>query len=359
MPAMFRIGLITFISFLVIPFSSYFPSSQYANATMKHNQSFSNTNNILLKESMQEPLEKRKAIVGAWAPYQTPVEEIIDTEQQVKAIKGLLEKGFVEYYFLMTDLNSNQKEITEKLLTSANNTGLQILIILLPPSEGGPNGNYDWKGWIHYFNNLKDKHKSFKGFTIADFNWISTRNDTKFRQNVDYMTYSNLSEALHEKRKDVNFYPVIYFEGEETDTVIKEYSRFIDGMVMASACYYNITNLEGDLLTFSEMFDNKPIRYVVYTAITYNYSRRNYDSPSDQLIMATLSIASRAADGIVIWKKVDSRIVEDYLSNHQDNPMYLPYIFMMENLQIRDEKIWKQANPSLGNSKFFQRYCHL
>jgi hypothetical protein len=140
--------------------------------------------------------------------------------------------------------------------------------------------------------------------------------------------------------------------------VITEYSKFIDGIIAASACYYNITNLEKDLLMFSEMFDNKPIRYVVYPTITYNYSRQNYDPPSDRLVMATLSIASENADGILIWRKINNHVVEDYLSNHHD-AKYLSKISMMERLQIRDEKIWKEANPSLANLTVFQRYCHL
>jgi hypothetical protein len=205
--------------------------------------------------------EKRKAIIGAWAPHQRPLEKIQDIGQQQEAMKALLVKGFVEYYFVMTDFkNSYAKEMTDKLLTSADETGLHILIILLPPSEGGPNTNYDWEGWIHYFNSLKSEHESFKGFTIDDFNWISTRNDTKFERNVNYMKYSDLSDALNGKNDDVHFYPVIYFEGEMTNTVIKEYSKFTDGIIMASACYYNITNLKSNLLTFSKMFDDKPIR---------------------------------------------------------------------------------------------------
>jgi hypothetical protein len=94
--------------------------------------------------------------------------------------------------------------------------------------------------------------------------------------------------------------------------------------------------------------------------MTYNYSRQNYNPPSDQLIMATLSIASKAADGILIWRKIDNDVVEDYLSNHHhDDAKYLSKISMIERLQIRDEKIWKEVNPSLANSTVFQRYCHL
>jgi hypothetical protein len=303
--------------------------------------------------------ERRKSTIGAWAPYQKPLEDIQDTERQRETMKALLATGFNEYYYVMTDFeNSYAREMTEKLLTSADEVGIHILIILLPPSEGGPNTNYDWKGWVHYFNSLKNEHESFKGFTIDDFNWISTRNDTKFRMNVDYMKYSDLSDALSGKNENVHFFPVMYFEGEMTDTVINEYNKFIDGVIMASACYYNITNLRSNLLTFSEMFDNKPIKYVVYPTITYNYSRYNYSPPSEQLIMATLSIASKNADGIIMWTKIDGRVVLEYLSNHGD-PKYLSKISAMEKIQIRDEKIWKQANPTLANSALFQTHCHL
>src|SRR3712207_8576819 len=63
-----------------------------------------------------------------------------------------------------------------------------------------------------------------------------------------------------------SFYPVIYFEGEGTNTEISEYSKFIDGVILASACYYNITNLEKNLLTFARIFDNEPIRSEEHTS---------------------------------------------------------------------------------------------
>jgi hypothetical protein len=364
--------VVIYIIILDLPVSLQF-SSYYAIATTEHHRKLSassitatntTTKNIPSQKEdesiiMTKLLSKRKTtIIGAWDPYQIPLEEIQGANQR-KAIKTLLEQGFHEYYFVMKDFNdSKKKEATENLLKSADKTDLKILIILLPPSEGGPNGNYDWKGWIDYFNILKEKHKSFKGFTIDDFNWISTTNDTKFWKNIDYMIYSNLSKALHEKSQAVEFYPVLYFEGEGTDAVIAKYSRFIDGVILASACYYNITNLKKDLLTFAGMFDNEPIKYVVYPTTTYNYTRHNYNPPSDRLVMATLSIATKVADGILIWRKTDSQVVEDYLSHYNDRD-YLSNISMIEKLQIRDELIWKKANPSLTNSILFQRRCHL
>ena len=70
---------------------------------------------------------------------------------------------------------------TESLLQSVENldNDLKIMIILLPPSEGGLDGNYDWKGWIEYFNSLKQRHpNSFEGFTIDDFNFEGLARET-------------------------------------------------------------------------------------------------------------------------------------------------------------------------------------
>jgi hypothetical protein len=366
--------IIIFVLLMLLQFSSYYAKGTTLEQQHQHQQlslspSHSSSTTTITKDTppqkenksimmMTKLLAKSNTDIGAWDPYQMPLEELQGSKQE-KAIKALLEQGFNEYYFVMNDFNdSKAKRAVEKLLKSSDKTDLKILIILLPPSEGGPDGNYDWDGWIDYFNDLKDEHRSFKGFTIDDFNWISTRNDTKFWRNIDYMKYSNLSKALHEKREDVQFYPVIYFEGEGTKTEISEYSKFIDGVILASACYYNITNLEKDLLTFARIFDNEPIRYVVYPTITYNYSRLNYNPPSDRLVMATLSIATKVADGILIWRGIDSHVVEDYLSNHDDHK-YLSKISKIEKLQIRDEIIWRKANPTLANSGLFQRYCHI
>jgi hypothetical protein len=366
--------IIIFVLLMLLQFSSYYAKGTTLEQQHQHQQlslspSHSSSSTTITKDTppqkenksimmMTKLLAKSNTDIGAWDPYQMPLEELQGSKQE-KAIKALLEQGFNEYYFVMNDFNdSKAKRAVEKLLKSSDKTDLKILIILLPPSEGGPDGNYDWDGWIDYFNDLKDEHKSFKGFTIDDFNWISTRNDTKFWRNIDYMKYSHLSKALHEKREDVQFYPVIYFEGEGTKTEISAYSKFIDGVILASACYYNITNLEKDLLTFARIFDNEPIRYVVYPTITYNYSRLNYNPPSDRLVMATLSIATKVADGILIWRGIDSHVVEDYLSNHDDHK-YLSKISKIEKLQIRDEIIWRKANPTLANSGLFQRYCHI
>jgi hypothetical protein len=289
-------------------------------------------------ENFVTPTTKRK-FIGAWMPNKLPLEKMQSIKQQKDAIDKLLAAGFNEYYFVMNDFrDSHVAKSTENLLKSADRTLLKIIIILLPPSEGGPNGNYDWKSWINYFNTLKGIHESFQGFAIDDFNWISTRNDTAFKRNIDYMTYSNLSNALNEKRKDLEFYPVIYFEGLGTDIAIKEYNQFTGGIILVSASYYNITGLEKNLVTFRKMFYDKPIRYVVYPTITYNYTRQHYNHPSDQLIMATLSIATRTVDGILIWHKINSPVVEDYLSNRHES-RYLSRISVVEERQIRDETI--------------------
>ncbi len=286
----------------------------------------------------------KKKIMGAYHTESNYLESLQGSEQK-DAISAFVRQGFDQYFFPMTDFkNEEQVKSTEKLLeaTDLNNNNatatLKIIIILLPPSEGGPTANYNWSGWVSYFNGLKSKHtSSFDGFAIDDFNWISTRRDTRFWKNIDFMLYSNLSQALGGKREDVNFYPVIYFEGLRTDVVVSEYSKYTRSIILASARYYNVSKLETHLSQFKEMFSNKPIEYIVYPTITYNYTRQGYNPPSDRLVMATLSIATRMADGIIVWKKIDSHVIQDYL-RYRKVPNYLQAIYIMEQLQIADEK---------------------
>src|SRR5688500_8676281 len=276
--------------------------------------------------------------IGAWVPLNNSlILQHLKGEEQKNAIKTLLNQGFHEYYFAMNNFEDIESKITEELLKSLENTNLKIIIILRPPSEGNSHTSYDWKGWIKHFNFLEKKYpKSFEGFTIDDFNWISTRNDTKFENNIDFMEYSKLVKALEAKDKDVKFYPTIYFEGRETDIVARKYADFTDGFIVASGCYYNVSILEKIFTIFKEIFE-KPIKYVIYPTITYNYSRQGYNPPTDQLIQATLSIASKSTDGLIIFRDTDKPVIQEYLAN-QDNKEYKGKISKMKEVQINDEK---------------------
>ena len=277
--------------------------------------------------------------IGAWVPLNNSlILQQLKGEVQKNAIKTLLNQGFHEYYFAMNNFEDTEStKLTEELLKSAEDTNLKIIIILRPPSEGNSDTNYDWKGWIKYFNSLEKKYpKSFEGFTIDDFNWISTKEATKFKNNIDFMKYSKLIKALENKDKDVKFYPTKYFQGRKTDKIAIKYNDYIDELIVASGCYYNVSTLKKEFTIFKEIFE-KPIKYVVYPTITYNYSRQGYNPPSDQLIQATLSIASTSADGLIIFRDTDKPVIQDYLAN-QNNKEYLGKILRMKGLQINDEK---------------------
>ncbi|MFL6385416.1 MAG: hypothetical protein ACJ712_10675 [Nitrososphaeraceae archaeon] len=280
--------------------------------------------------------EKKK--LGAYIPDTLHLEDMKGEEQRL-AISKFLQEGFNEYYFVMDNFwDPKELQSTERLLDVAEKTGLDIIIILLPPSEGGSTSSYDWKGWMTYFNSLKSRHSSsFIGFAIDDFNWISTRNDTKFWRNSDFMVDSNLTDALKAKRRDVKFCPVIYFEGLGDQILTSKFSQYIDTIVLVSASYYNVSKLETNLSHFKEMLQGKSTRYIVYPTITYNYTRQGFDPPSDKLVMATLSIATRLVDGIIFWHKIDGPIVQYYLDHMQD-PDYLKAIYAMEQLQMANEK---------------------
>jgi hypothetical protein len=283
--------------------------------------------------------------IGAWVPLnKSLILQHLKGEVQKNAIKTLQNQGFHEYYFAMNNFEDTEStKLTEELLKSTEETNLKIIIILRPPSEGNSDTNYNWKGWIKYFNALEKKYpKSFEGFTIDDFNWISTKEDTKFENNLDFMEDSKLIKALEDKDKDVKFYPTIYFEGRKTDILDTKYDDFTDGFIVASGCYYNVSTLKKEFTIFREIFE-KSIRYVVYPTITYNYSRQGYNPPTDRLIQATLSIASDSADGLIIFRDTDKQVIQEYLVN-QDKKKYLGKITKMKELQINDEKMMITAN---------------
>jgi hypothetical protein len=297
--------------------------------------------------------------IGAWSPLNNSlILQHLKAEEQKDAIKTLLNQGFHEYYFAMNNFEDPKyTKLTEDLLQSAEQTNLKIIIILRPPSEGNSDTSYDWKGWIKYFNSLEKKYsKSFEGFTIDDFNWKSTRNDTKFELNIDFMEYSKLIKALEDKDKDVKFYPTIYFEGKRTDKVANKYDNFTDGYIVASGCYYNVSTLKKEFTIFREIFE-KSMRYVVYPTITYNYSRQGYNPPTDQLIQATLSIASNSADGLIIFRDTDNPVIQEYLAN-QDNKEYLGKISKMKELQINDEKMTTANLKKLLNLPDAKQYVN-
>jgi hypothetical protein len=162
--------------------------------------------------------------------------------------------------------------------------------------------------------------------------------DSNLKENVNFMVKSHLDIALQNKRKDLNFFPLIYFEGMDTNEVKRSFYNYSDGIILASKEYYNVSDLQHNLNIFSKVFYNKPIRYVIYTTPTSSYIEQGYSPPSDRLILATLSIANKAhgMDGIIAWRNTNNHVMLDYMSNI-NNTQYLSFVSMMEDFQMKDE----------------------
>ncbi|MFL6327802.1 MAG: PDZ domain-containing protein [Nitrososphaeraceae archaeon] len=302
---------------------------------------------------------------GSWAPYQIPLESIKNIAEQKNVINAILKQGYNEYYFPMIDFKSKAtRSMTENLLQSANGTKLKIIIILLPPSEAGPKGNFNWNSWIEYLNFLKTKYpSSLDGFVIDDFNLFNNsvhankvkgnnhddshshsdahdKNENKNKkapkETVTFMLKSKLEEALQKRRKDLHFYPVLYFEGVKTNDVKRHFYNNTDGIILASTNYYNVTDLDHNLKVLSKVFNNKPIRYVVYTDRTSNFI--DSSPPSNRLVLSTLSIVNESGivKGVIIWRNTNSPVIRDYLSN-RNNTEYMSFVSMMGKLQLKDE----------------------
>jgi PDZ domain len=377
---------ITLVSLQLLLLASIFVAPVFGNESLSDNNKSMNENVKSLSETeffsnnntttTINPFTNRTTLpitnFGMWAPYQLPLEFIKNITEQKNAINAILKQGYNEYYFTMTDFRSKAaRSMTENLLQSADGTKLKIIIILLPPSEAGPKGNFDWNGWIEYLNLLKTKYpSSLDGFVIDDFNLSNdsahtnkgkgnndnshnhakdgnNENNRVPKENVNFMLKSKLEEALQKKRKDLHFYPVLYFEGFKTNEVKRNYYNNTDGIVLTSTNYYNVTELAHNLKVFSKVFNDKPIRYVVYTAKTSNYIDNS--PPSDRLILSTLAIANKSGvvKDIIVWRNTNSPAIRDYLSN-RNNTEYMSFVSMMEKLQIKDENTSNAYSNAYG-----------
>ena len=277
---------------------------------------------------MNSSIQKKDTVIGAWAPSNFRLEKMQDPKQVNKAILNLLQQGFREYYFVMRDFNNaSEVKATEQLLKAADKTDLKIVISLLPPSESGnygaySNADYDWKGWIAYFNSLKTLHPiSFLGFVIDDFNAVDGIRRLYVMNNINYfMGSSNLSAALFNKRNDVQFYPVMYLETGGFETLKKNYGKFLSGIILASTSAMSPsslspndqTQLNVETKALSKMFEDKPLKYILYPITTQN------DMLLNRHMADALSTASRFFNYIIIYVKTDDSIIQDFLHSSQN-----------------------------------------
>lgn len=252
--------------------------------------------------------------IGAWAPSQFPLQDLQAIEQ-IDAIGQFMHQGFDEYYFVMRDYtNGTETNNTEELLNLADKTNLKIFVILLPPSEGGTQANYNWKGWINYFNHLKSRHTSFAGFVMDDFNATSGERRTYMMNNMYIMNLSGLEDALKYKRDDVQFYPVMYVETSGFRTLKNNYDPYTNGIILVSTLYQNVSMLAENIRAILETFYEdtefpKSFKYIIYPF------KSGDTTPTDRLITQTISIASKLVDGIIFYVKTEHQIVQNFLKN--------------------------------------------
>ena len=304
-------------------------STLYIASAAEENRTIPNSQMTLSSSTQKKDIID----IGAWAPSKFHLEKMPSIKQVNEAIHSLVGQGFSEYYFVMRDFNnSTETKATEQLLKSADNTNnLKIIIILLPPSESGnygaySNANYDWKGWIVYFNSLKKIHpSSFLGFAIDDFNAVHGVRRLYVMNNIMYfMSSSNFSGALHNKRKDIQFYPVMYMETSGFDTLKRNYGKFLSGIILvntppivlssSSSSYYNLTQLNGNISTLSKMFENKPLKYIIYPP---NPQNGKLSANTSRQLTDILLTTSRLFNGIIVYVRTENSIIQDFLHNLQ------------------------------------------
>ena len=90
----------------------------------------------------------------------------------------------------------------------------------------------------------------------------------------------------------------------------------------------------------------------------HNYTRQYYSPPGDRLVISTLSITSPTVDGILIWHKIDSPVIQEYLKNIDNNKAYITKMDRMKELQIEDElAVGATTNRIHFNSTETEKNC--
>lgn len=153
---------------------------------------------------------------------------------------------------------------------------------------------------------------------MDDFNAVDRIRRLHVTNNMYFMASSNLSAALYNKRTDVHFYPVMYLETGGFETLKKYYDKFISGIILVSTSpipyspHYNLTPLNDGMKALSQMFENKPLKYIIYP------KAQNATLP-ENLLANSLSTASRLFSEIIIYVRTDDSIIQDFLRNLHDH----------------------------------------
>jgi len=146
---------------------------------------------------------------------------------------------------------------------------------------------------------------SFLGFAMDDFNAVDRIRRLHVINNMYSMASSNLSASLYNKRKDLQFYPVMYLETGGFETLKRNYDKFISGIILTSTSpisyspHYNLTLQNDSMKALSKMFENKPLKYVLYP-------KSQNATLSDNFLANTLYTASRLFNELIIYVRSNS-----------------------------------------------------
>ena len=188
------------------------------------------TSNINKYEAKAQPYQEPSSnkmediILGAWVPTKLQLESL-QVDEQINAIHTLLSEGFDEYYLVMRDFNNSAERGKNRDIIEINgyhrsknhhhsSTSRRRRYLMLIMT--GKDGSWD-------FNSIKESHPSFLGFAVDDFNAFVDIRRIRLMNSMDFMDLSNLSSALSYKREDVQFYPIMYVETGEFETLKEKY----------------------------------------------------------------------------------------------------------------------------------------
>jgi len=180
----------------------------------------------------------------------------------------------------------------KSLLSAAQNAGISVWAILIPPSEGATSLPYedDYLGWMKELAKLSRQYPALRGVNIDDL--FSNVSNQKFTR--EYL--SRLYQTKHEINPQLLFVPTIYeLDAEVADRL----AGCVDGVWF---WWLNMEIVGGMRSQFENSRRVVAGRFPIYAGV-YGHSTLYHPqgNPTPKILRRSLHIACQYADGAVIF----------------------------------------------------------
>lgn len=225
-----------------------------------------------------------------WTPMNQP-DGSIDIDGTVR---GLRSNGFHCGVFVIEEAGpGNSYESFQKLLEATKDTGIQLWVVIIPPSEGADSLPYrsDYVAWSWALAKLSTRYKNFRGFNIDDID-----------QDISEKTFTkNYVCKIYAAKQEINprllFVPTVYdLDRRAADRL----AGCVDGVWL---WWVNLEKSTG----MPSFLENSRYaaggRFPIYAGVyAHSTSWHKEGNPEPTVFEQSLEDSCKYSDGAIIWQ---------------------------------------------------------